>query len=638
MAAAAEVDGDDTGAEEAPPDHHRSGIAALTLGALGIVYGDIGTSPIYAMREALAPVAADGLARSEVLGVISLLIWTLFLIVTAKYVMILLRADNQGEGGVLSLYGLVRLAIGHRSRVVLGLAMAGAALFFGDAAITPAISVLSAVEGLEQITPSLAPLVIPITLAILGALFIVQRQGTQAVSFAFGPVMALWFATLAGAGAVQIATEPGVLLAFNPYFGVQFLTSHRALAFVVLGAVFLAVTGAEALYADLGHFGKRPIRVAWFWMVFPALVVNYLGQGALVLRHPEAIENPFFHLVSADVLPFLVALAGLATVIASQAVISGAFSMTRAAIQLGFLPRFAIIHTSQREAGQIYIPAMNWLLLVAVVGLVLAFGSSAALASAYGIAVTGTMVVTTALAAVYARLGWRLPLGVIALVTAAFLVVEGAFLSANLLKLLDGGYMPVGAALLIGLLMFAWWRGTQLANERMRRDMVRLDSFVRSMGHSSVHVAKGTAFFLTSDPEAVPPALLHNLRHNQVLHDQTVILTVEILRVPHVAAAERAEYQALDGHFARLKLRFGFMDTPNLTRALGLARRTGLRFDIMTTTFFLGRRKVLPGSRRGVGRLLDRIFIQMSRFAADPSDYYHLPRDRVVELGTRLAI
>ncbi len=623
---------------EPSPLPRPSGMAGLTLGALGVVYGDIGTSPIYAMREALVPVAADGLERPEVLGVISLLIWSLILIVTVKYVLILLRADNQGEGGVLALYGLVRLSIGHRSLPVLALAIAGAALFFGDAAITPAISVLSAVEGLEQITPALQPVVIPMTIAILIGLFLVQRHGTQAVAFAFGPAMALWFATLAIVGAMHIIEQPGVLAAFDPMHGLRFLVLHRGLAFVVLGAVFLAVTGAEALYADLGHFGKRPIRVAWLWAVFPALVVNYLGQGALVLGDPAALENPFFRMVPPAVLPFLVALAGFATVIASQAVISGAYSMTRAAVQLGFLPRFSIVHTSSQEQGQIYLPALNWLLLAAVLGLVLAFGSSTALASAYGIAVTGTMIVTTALAVVYARRAWRRPIWQVGLVAVPFILVESAFLGANLLKILDGGYVPVGVAALLGLGMFAWWRGSQLAIDRTRRDMVGLDSFVRSMGHSSVHVVLGTAMFLTSDPETVPPALLHNLRHNQVLHDQTIILTVETLRRPHALPSERAEYEVLPGHFSRLRLRFGFMETPNLGRALHVARRTGLKFDIMTTTFFLGRRKVIPGARGGLERVLDRIFIQMSRFAADPSDYYHLPRERVIELGTRLTI
>lgn len=619
-------------------DGHGRGLAALTLGAIGVVYGDIGTSPLYALREALRPVARDGLARGEVLGVISLLIWALVIIVTAKYVLILLRADNQGEGGVLALYTLTRLAIGHRSIPVLALGIAGAALFFGDAVITPAISVLSAVEGISLVAPHFEAFVLPVTVGILTALFIVQTYGTGAISFAFGPVTAVWFLTMGATGAAQLAADPAVLVAFDPRYGLTFLIEHKVIAFIVLGAVFLAVTGAEALYADLGHFGRRPIMLAWFGLVFPALVLNYLGQGALVLRDPAALSNPFFHMVPAPVLPVLVALATAATVIAAQAVITGAFSMARAAIQLGLLPRLAIRHTSELQSGQIYLPAVNWLLLFGVLSLVLSFGSSESLASAYGIAVTGAMLVDTVLAVVFAHRGWRFPLWGVLLAAVPFVVLELTFFGSNLVKLPDGGYVPLTLALCLALIMASWWRGTQLSFARSQKQMVELEGFAQKMLTSSAHSVPGVAMFLTSNPAAVPPALLHNLKHNRVLHERNVIVTVETMRVPHVPEDERADYEPINERFSRLRLRFGFMETPNVTRALIQARREGLKFDVMTTSFFLGRRKVVPGARIGLPLLLDRIYVALTRFAADPSEFYHLPRDRVVELGARMAV
>ncbi len=632
-----DVDGvDDTDQEHG---QHKGGVAALTIGAIGVVYGDIGTSPIYAVRESLRVVASDGLSRNEVLGVISVLVWTLVIIVTLKYVTVLLRADNRGEGGVLALYTLVRLALGRRSFWVLGLGIAGAALFFGDAIITPAISVLSAVEGAELIRPGLSEYVVPITVAILIALFMVQSRGTAAVSTAFGPITAIWFLVLAVTGVVHIVREPEVLFALDPRHAISFLVHAGPMAFVVLGAIFLAVTGAEALYADLGHFGKRPIRLAWFALVFPALVLNYLGQGALVLSRPDALEDPFFLLVSPHLLPFLVGLATIATVIASQAVITGAYSMTRGAIQLGFLPRLTIRHTSERQSGQIYIPSINWLLFFGVIALVLSFRSSSALAFAYGIAVTGTMIVTTVLTVVLALKGWNAKPWLVGVVVAPLLALELAFLASNLLKLPDGGYVPVTLAVVLGTVMWTWWRGVQLTLAREGKEKVDMDGFAHSIADSQrVLRARGTAFFFTSDPSAVPQALLHNLKHNQVLHDKNVILTIETLRMPHAAPDERVEYTPIDDHFARLRLRFGFMETPNLSRALGQARRLGLKFDVMSTSFFLGRRKVIIGQRHGLGRVLDRLFIGLSRFAADPSEFYSLPRDRVVELGSRITI
>jgi KUP system potassium uptake protein len=628
----------DTASAENEGHGKKHGLAALTIGAIGVVYGDIGTSPLYALREALRPVADDGLERAEVLGVISLLIWTILMIVTVKYVLFLLRVDNRGEGGILALYTLTRLAIGRRSYGVLALGIAGAALFLGDAVITPAVSVLSAVEGIKLVAPSFEQYVLPVTMGILLALFVVQQHGTQAISAAFGPITALWFITMAVTGTVELMKDPGVLAAFNPVYGLSFLFSHGLMAFFVMGAVFLAVTGAEALYADLGHFGRKPISLAWFGLVFPALILNYLWQGALVLRDHSAIENPFFLMVPEWILPALVALATVATVIASQAVITGAFSMVRAAIQLGLLPRLSIIHTSGSQSGQIYIPAINWLLMAGVMAFVVNFRSSEALAAAYGISVTGAMIVDSILAMIYIYKGWRWSLWLVILLALPFVGLESTFFLSNMTKFFHGGFVPVALAVTICVLMFSWWRGTQLAMAAGHKQMVDLDSFARSMLKSSVHVVPGTAFFLTSDSNAVPPALLHNIKHNRVLHERNIILTVETVRVPSVNERDRAEYQPINDRFARLILRFGFMESPNVSRALGRARREGLKFDVMTTSFFLGRRKVVLGARDGLGRILDRFFIALGRFSADPSEFYQLPRDRVVELGARISV
>lgn len=630
------------GAADVPhgPGAHGTGagFAALFIGAVGVVYGDIGTSPIYAFREALKPVAADGATAAEVLGLLSILIWTLFLIVTVKYVLVLLRADNRGEGGILSLYTLVRLAIGRRTVPVLVLAIFGAALFAGDAMITPAISVLSAVEGAGLIVPALGQYVMPATLVILVVLFAVQSRGTAVMSAAFGPVTMVWFAALAGLGLWQIAAYPQILAAFSPVWAVELLLTEPGFAFVVMGAVFLAVTGAEALYADLGHFGRKPIVAAWFALVFPALVLNYLGQGALVLRDPEAIADPFFRMVPEAWLWALVVLATAATVIASQAVISGAFSMARGAAQLGLLPRLRIQHTSSGQSGQIYIGTVNWLLLIGVVWLVLGFKSSGALASAYGIAVTGTMVTTTVLWVLYVIYAGKLSVPVALAVAAPIAALELAFLAANLTKVMDGGYAPALIAAVVGLIMWAWWRGTQQLLAKAARTQVDLPGFVASVERGSAHVVPGTAFFLTSDPAHVPQALLHNLKHNRIWHEQSVLLTVETLRVPMATEAERVSFEQLTPGFQRLTLRFGFMETPNVTRALVHARREGFKFDVARTTFFLGRRRITASGQVGLGRILDQVHAFLSRLAADPSEYYHLPRNRVVELGERMAL
>jgi KUP system potassium uptake protein len=616
---------------------HGHGIAALTLGAVGVVYGDIGTSPIYAFREALKATGAASPGATEVLGILSLLIWTLILIVTVKYVFFLLRADNRGEGGILSLYTLVRLALGRRSLPILLLALFGAALFAGDAAITPAISVLSAVEGTELILPALAPYVLPVTLGILVALFMMQRIGTAKVAKLFGPICVLWFFVLGALGIQYLLEAPQVLASFNPVWGAAFLLGNPGIAFVVLGAVFLAVTGGEALYADLGHFGRKPIKLAWFGLVLPSLVLNYLGQGAMVLVYPERAENSFFAMASEGLLPWLVVLATAATVIASQAVISGAFSMARGAMQLGFLPRLRILHTAEGQSGQIYIGAVNWLLLVGVLWLVLSFRTSGALASAYGIAVTGTMVLTSVLGILFLTRVRRLRLSLALALAAPFLVIEAVFLASNLTKFAEGGYVPVLVGGVVAGLMWAWWRGTQLVRARVAKLAISVPSFIKMMRNSSINVIPGTAFFLTGDADIVPSALLHNIKHNRGLHEQTVFLTVETLRVPYATAEERVTVEPLGGCFIRLILRFGFMETPNVSRAMSHARRSGLKFDVMASTFFLGRRRAVA-TGKGMELFLDRIYVALSRMAADPTDFYHLPRDRVVELGERVAI
>ncbi len=621
-----------------PPRPPHQPLPALVLGAVGVVYGDIGTSPIYAFREAIRPVAGTTVAQADVLGLLSLLIWTLMLIVTFKYVLILLRADNRGEGGVLSLYTLARLAIGKRSLPVLALGIAGAALFVGDAVITPAISVLSAVEGAGLVLPSLTHWVMPVTLGILVALFVAQKQGTAKIAIGFGPIMVIWFGLLAVTGIAHIIAAPAVLEAFNPFWAAEFLTTHLAITSIVLGAVFLAVTGAEALYADLGHFGRRPIMLAWILLVFPALVLNYLGQGALVLADPSAISDPFFKSVPATALPFFVVLATAATVIAAQAVISGAFSMALAAIQLGLLPRMRISHTSANQSGQIYIGSVNYLLLIGVVWLVLVFKSSAALASAYGIAVTGTMLVTTTLAVIYGIKARLMPVGAIYAIAAPIAVMETAFLISNLSKLFEGGYVPVLLAATVGIVMASWWRGTQIIQAKNDKMAIALAPFVKSMAKSSVGGVSGTAFYLTPDPDIVPSALLHSLKHFRVLHDKVVLLTVETLRVPTAAPEERVTIIRLDDRFTSLTLRFGFMETPNIVMGLSAARKVGLKFNTMTSTFFLGRRRPVVRPGFGVGQLMDKVFALLTRLAADPTDYFHLPRDRVVELGYRVAV
>lgn len=622
-----------------PKDLRR--LLVLGLGSIGVVYGDIGTSPLYAFREALRPVAADGVSRIEVIGLISLMVWTLTIIVTLKYVLFLLRADNNGEGGTLSLLALLMKLSTSKTGWLFFLGIAGAALFIGDAIIAPALSVLSAVEGLKLVTPTLSDYVVPISVVILLMLFAVQSRGTAAVSKFFGPIMAIWFSVLAVAGLGHIADDYGILAAFNPYYAVYFVLHAGFVGFVVLGAVFLTVTGAEALYADLGHFGRQPIQWAWICFVFPALALNYLGQGALVLKHPEAMSDPFYLMFPQWALLPVVLLATCATIIASQAVITGAFSLARQAIHLGFLPRMAIFHTSETQTGQIYLPNVNLLLMFGVMFLVCLFESSESLATAYGISVTGAMLVDTVLAFVFVRMRWRWPLYIASVVIMPLAFLETIFLGANLLKIHDGGYVPVLIAAAIVLVMWTWRRGTKILHDKTRHIDIPLASFVKSIECKSAHASvavPGTAIFLTSDPESTPAALLHNIKHNHVLHQQNFILTIRTANTPTVQKDHRVSASSLSERFSLLEMNFGYMETQNVSQALGLFRKTGLKFDIMSTSFYLGRRKLVPDAQSGMPYWQDRLFIALANAAIDPSDYFRLPANRVVELGSHVII
>ncbi len=616
-------------------------LAYLALGSIGVVYGDIGTSPLYAFREALKPVAADGLTRGEVISVISLMFWTLTIIVTIKYVLFLLRADNDGEGGTLSLLALLMKTANGHTAVLMLLGLLGAALFLGDAMITPALSVLSAVEGLKLVTPELSDYIVPISVAIMALLFAIQSHGTGAVARFFGPIMAIWFIVMGLAGIMHISDDFSILAALNPWYAVSFLLREGFLGVVVLGAVFLTVTGAEALYADLGHFGRRPIQWAWFVVVFPSLALNYLGQGALVLRNPTAMSDPFFLMYPHWAILPVVILATLATIIASQAVITGAFSLTRQAIHLGFLPRMEILFTSETNTGQIFLPSVNAVLFFGVIFLVLSFKTSDALATAYGISVTGAMVVTSIMAFEFVRVRWNWTLPMAAAVLTPLLLLEFVFLGANLLKIHDGGYVPVTIATAFTVVMWTWRRGTAILMEKTRHTDIPLSSFVSSIerksDHSPAHVP-GTAIFLTSDPESAPAALLHNLKHNHVLHDKNVILTIRTTNKPRVAQEDRYSVEKVSERFSRVELRFGFMESQNVSQALATLRKTGLKFDIMSTSFYLGRRKLVPDAKSGMPHWQDRLYIALANAATDPSDYFRLPANRVVELGSHVII
>jgi KUP system potassium uptake protein len=621
----------------------HAGLWGLAVGSIGVVYGDIGTSPLYALREAV--LAASGehgpFDRATVLGVVSLILWALFVIVTLKYVVILLRADNNGEGGTLTLMALASRAVGRMNRAAGVIALLGiisGALFYGDAVITPALSVLSAVEGIDVATPAFHDYVVPLTIVILLVLFAAQSYGTAKVAALFGPIMVIWFVAIAIPGLTWIARDPGILWALSPYYGIDFLLHHGVIGLYTLGAVFLAVTGAEALYADLGHFGRGPIQVAWIAVVLPSLAVNYLGQGALVFAEPKAIENPFFLLYPDWALIPMVVLATLATVIASQAVITGAYSLSSQAIQLGLLPRLEVRHTSARQAGQIYMPRINGMLLVGVILLVALFRSSSALASAYGIAVTGTMVVTCMMAFIVIWRMWRWSPFAAAALMAPFLVIDLTFLSANMLKVVEGGWVPLALGGLVMLVMYTWRRGTRILFAKTRKLETPLDDLVRILEKKPPQRVPGTAVFLTSDPKSAPTALMHSLKHYKVLHEKNVILSVETTHTPRVDADKRVTIEPVGSTFMRVLLRFGYMESPNVPRALAIARKLGWQFDIMSTSFFLSRRSLRPAPHSGMPRWQDRLFITLARSANDATDYFQIPTDRVVEVGTQVTV
>ncbi|MBV9702026.1 MAG: potassium transporter Kup, partial [Methylobacteriaceae bacterium] len=602
------------------------------------VYGDIGTSPLYALKSSLANAKSNIASHHDIIGIVSLLIWALIFTVTVKYVLFLMQADNKGEGGILSLMALAQKALGRRGRLVFILGVTGAALFSGDAIITPAISVLAAVEGLNEASSAFTPYVLPITVFILFTLFAFQSGGTARVAALFGPIMGLFFATIGLLGARHVFDAPEILYAFDPFHGLSFLYHHGMQGFETLGLIFLAVTGAEALYADMGHFGRAPIQIAWVAFVLPALLLNYLGQGALVLRDPSAAGNPFYLMVPHEGLVPLVVLATLATIIASQAVITGAFSLVRQSIQLGLLPRMEIQHTSATQEGQIFIPRINRLLLIGVLFLVLMFKSSDALANAYGIAVSGTMVATTSLAFVVVSRLWRWPIWAAVLVIGFFLTIDVAFFAANLVKILEGGWVPLllGGASMV--LIWTWVRGMALLALKTRRDSIPTRDLIRMLAKSKPTRVPGTAIFLTSDPEVAPSSLMHNLKHNKVLHERVILMSVRTENTPRVPQAHRYEIEKLSDDFTKITLHFGYMETPRIPAALALLRKSGLKFDIMTTSFFLGRRTLKAAAASGMPRWQDKLFIALSRQAATAPDFFAIPSDRVVELGAQVTI
>jgi KUP system potassium uptake protein len=616
----------------------KDSFAALAMGSIGVVYGDIGTSPLYALRESLVHSRSIGLEDHHVIGTVSLLIWALVFTVTAKYVLFLMRADNKGEGGTLSLMALAQNALGHRAVMIFFLGVAGAALFSGDAIITPAISVLSAIEGLSVVTPVFTPYILPLTVVILVSVFWVQSIGTGRVATFFGPIMAVFFIVIGALGAINIPDAPRILFAFNPIEGIKFLFGHGLLGFIVLGSVFLAVTGAEALYADMGHFGRRPIQAAWLYFVLPALALNYLGQGALVLSDKSAVLNPFFLLAPSWALLPLVLLSTAATVIASQAVITGAFSLVRQAIQLGLLPRMEIQHKSETQEGQIFIPHVNRMLLIGVLLLVFLFKSSSALANAYGVAVTGTMVVTTSLAFVVVWKKWKWPLWGAICFIAFFLTIDCAFLAANLVKVIEGGWVPLLIAGTSMVIMWTFVRGNRLLAQKMRRDSIPMEEFIRMLEKSKPTRVPGTAIFLTNQPESAPSALMHNLKHNKVLHENVWIMSVRTESMPRVPIANRYELEKISDDVTRITLHYGYMESPRVPAALALLRKCGLKFDIMTTSFFLGRRTIKTSPHSGMPHWQDKLFVSLMRQATNATDFFAIPSDRVVELGAQVTV
>ena len=611
----------------------------LALGAIGVVFGDIGTSPLYSLKESFIgphPLAVD---PAHIFGVLSLIFWTLTLVVTVKYVLIIMRADNKGEGGSLALLALIARKLPQRrwTEGIVLLGVLATALFYGDAIITPAISVLSAVEGLTIVQAGLQPLVLPVSIGILIGLFLIQARGTARVGRIFGPVMLLYFAVIALLGLVNIVQRPGILAIVNPYWAFHFFALDPRLAFLALGSVVLAVTGAEALYADMGHFGQKSISIAWLYLVFPCLFLNYLGQGALLLGHPEKISNPFFLMAPEWSRLPMVVLATAATIIASQAVISGAYSVTQQAMQLGFVPRLRILHTSETAAGQIYMPGVNWVLLTLVLGLVLGFRESSKLASAYGIAVTGTMFITTCMLAVLLFQVWRWNRWAAGAATGVFLLVDGAYFASNLTKIPDGGWFPLLIAGIVFTLLTTWATGRKILRERIRQDSMPLDLLISRPASSVVRVP-GTAVFLSANPEGAPPALLHNIKHNKVLHERVIILTVKIEDVPFVAEERRIEEGAIGGGFYRVVARYGFMEEPDVPAVLAQASLCGGPFKMVETSFFLGRQTLIPSKRPGMAIWREHLFAWMVRNAESAMEFFKLPVNRVVALGSQVEI
>ena len=616
-------------------------LAVLALSALGVVYGDIGTSPLYAVKEVFAGNHPIPINEANIFGSLSLFFWALIVVVSIKYVSFITRADNRGEGGIMALIALALHDAADKPRqmkFIMVIGVLGAAMFYGDGMVTPAISVLSAIEGLEVATPALKPFVIPLTLVVLFGLFFIQRRGTATMGTFFGPVMLLWFSTLALLGISNIVAHPAILTALNPLYGIEFLLANKALALVAMGNVVLAVTGAEALYADMGHFGRKPIVRAWFAFVLPALVLNYFGQGALILGDPAAAENPFFLSAPEWALYPLVGLSTVATVIASQAVISGAFSVTRQAMQLGFVPRMEVQHTSESAAGQIYLPAVNWGLMSAVMILVLGFKTSNNLAAAYGIAVTGDMVITSILATVVVAKGWKWGWPRACALFTCFLSVELVFLAANILKIPDGGWFPLVAGMGTFILMTTWKRGRQLLSDRLQGERLELASFIDSLSNSMPTRVYGTSVFLNADPKGVPHALLHNLMHNKVLHERVVLISVMFYDVPYVPDIDRVEVVQLKENFWSVIVQYGFMDDPNIPEALDYCADVGLIFNSLETSYFIGRETLIPRLNSEMAFWREKIFIAMFRNAGSATAFFKIPSNRVVELGTQVVL
>ncbi len=617
----------------------QSSLLALALGSIGVVYGDIGTSPLYAFKEAVTHASDHGMrGEAVILGILSIMVWTVVLIVTLKYVIILLRADNNGEGGTFALMSLGQSVSKKSGHVLLVLGVLGASFFYGDAIITPAISVLSAVEGLEVISPHFKKVVLPLTLAIIIALFWVQSRGTARVAQFFGPITLVWFAVLALGGLYHLVSDFRVLLALNPLYGLSFLAQNGLTGLSVMGLVFLCATGAEALYADLGHFGRKPIQLAWFWIVLPSLMLNYFGQGALLLSDPAALKNPFYLMYPSWALPMMVILATMATIIASQAVITGAFSITRQAIQLGLLPRQLIKHTSEAVAGQIYLPRVNWILCAGVVIVTLMFQSSSKLAAAYGVSVTAAMVIDSMMAFFVIWRYWKWNVWKTAALIVPLLLIEQVFFFANALKIPDGGWFPLAIAAFIGILMQTWMRGSRVLSKATRKNEAELGWLVRKLEAKPPHRVPGTAVFLTGDPESAPTSLMHNLKHNRVLHERNIILTIKSEDVPRVVRHERIEIERVSDNFIRVIAHYGFMETPSVPKILEHCRRKDLNIEISQSSFFLSRRSLKTTIRSEMPRWQERLFILQASTAEDATAYFQIPTDRVVEVGTQVMV